>query len=180
MILTRHLLKLCLHRIHQAILCYLLHFERFHYLLIYGALRDDVKDHNRPAYLSLPPQSGIGLNVEFQAPRQTKPNEGAASGLQIQSMAGTRGMNQPDRDLLRVPFLYAVLVINSGVFYPNAPQSLRNTFKIMLVPVRDKNRFSLLGFDDVLKGVELVIVDNFSGAFIRINGAIRHLGELPT
>jgi hypothetical protein len=79
MILTRHLLKLCLYRIHQTILCYLLHFERFHYLLIYGSLRDDVKEHDSAAYLSLPPQPGIRLNIEFQTPRQTEPNKGAAS-----------------------------------------------------------------------------------------------------
>ena len=87
-------------------------------------------------------------------------------------------MDQAYRDLPPVPAVDIVLVIDLRVLDAKPAQPLRYTVKIMLEPVCNKERFSLLGFDDVFKRIQLSVVDNFGSSFVRINGTIRHLGEL--
>ena len=44
--------------------------------------------HHCSGALALPPQSGIGLLVEFQRPRQTEPDESGTTGLQVEPVTG--------------------------------------------------------------------------------------------
>jgi hypothetical protein len=53
-----------------------------------GAFGNDVLHHNRFGLLSLPPQTGIGLLIKLQRPRQPKPDDAGAAALKVEPMTG--------------------------------------------------------------------------------------------
>ena len=61
--------------------------EKFFRSQWYGVLGDDMVDGDHIG-LALPPKSGIRLLVQFQAPRQSKPDQDVSALLDIQSMSG--------------------------------------------------------------------------------------------
>ena len=59
-------------------------------------------DHIR---LPLPPESGIGLLIQFQAPCQSKPDQDVSTLLDVQTVSGRCRMDQGHRDIPSVPIL---------------------------------------------------------------------------
>ena len=55
--------------------------ERSHNALVDGVFGYDVVNDHGIGGLSLPPQAGVGLLVEFQRPGQPEPDEGRAACL---------------------------------------------------------------------------------------------------
>ena len=70
----------CTDSFNQTGLPHIFLFQSLHHILVMGIFGDDVMDHHG-VFLSLSPQSGIQLLVQFQRPRQAKPDNGAAALL---------------------------------------------------------------------------------------------------
>jgi len=70
---------------------------------INGALGQDVLDDNCLVLLPLAPEPGVGLLVQFQAPRQAKPDQCAAARLEVQAVPGGGGMDRRNGNLPGVP-----------------------------------------------------------------------------
>ena len=87
---------------HQGFLCHILLLKGCHHVFIDRILHDDVLDHDG-TLLALPIKPPITLLVELQGPNRGKPDEMAATGLEIEAMSGTGRVNQGYRDLSRIP-----------------------------------------------------------------------------
>ena len=104
--------------------------------------------------LSLPPQAGVGLFIEFQRPVQPEPYDGAAAVLQVQAVAGGSGLSNGDGDFPRVP----VLQIIGGFQFPHTiwilravfSETLLNAREVVLVGVHHQHRLSVRRFDEIL------------------------------
>ena len=68
-------------RIDESGLCFVFSAKSGHDPLVNGVLCDDVVDNHGIGFLTLPPQSAVGLLIEFQAPCKSKPNQRGTSGL---------------------------------------------------------------------------------------------------
>lgn len=100
--------------IDQCRLCMLLLGEDFHDAVINGALCDDVLHHYGFGDLTLPPETGYSLLIQFQTPGETEPHQRGAAGLKVESMSCRSRMDQRHRDFTFIPPADAVRVIQVG------------------------------------------------------------------
>ena len=130
-------------------------------------------DNHSPC-LSLPIEPRIGLLVEFQTPRQTKPDERRTAELKVESMSRTRWMNYGDWDVSRIPF-------RNVCTRPNLSngQSILDPLKVMAIPIRDEYGLSVRTLDKIFECIQFAVmqVDEFS--VLRIDGSVCHLEEFP-
>ena len=73
--------------IDQCRLGMLLLGEGFHDAVVNGTLCDDVLHHYGFGGLTLPPETGHSLLVEFQTPGKAEPHQRGAAGLKVESMS---------------------------------------------------------------------------------------------
>jgi len=93
-------------------------------------------------------------------------------------MTGRGGMYQCHGKLTIIPPLYAFGTVQLGVWDVELLQSLGDTDKIMLEPVRHQKRLVTGGFDDVLQRIELSVVNRDGATIVSINSAVCHLAQL--
>ena len=87
-------------------------------------------------------------------------------------------MYQCYRKLTIIPSFYAFGTVQLGVWDVELLQSLGDTDKIMLEPVRHQKRLVTGGFDDVLQRIELSVVNRDGATIVSINSAVCHLAQL--
>ena len=108
-------------------------------------------DDDRFGLLPLSPETGVGLLIQFQRPRHRVPDDGAAAGLEVQTVTCGRRLYQGDRDFALVP----VGDVGIGLDLP-AVEPLHNAVTLMFVPVSNQHRFAVLRFDQIFQCVQLV------------------------
>ena len=99
---------------------------------------------NRSGLLSLSPETGVCLLVQFQRPRHRVPDDGAASGLKVQTVTCGRWLYQGDRNLACIP----VGNVGIGLDFP-AVEPLHDGIPFMLVPVSNQGRLAVLCFQQI-------------------------------
>ena len=134
--------------------------QGFQDLLIDGPCSDDVLHDDGPGLLPLAVEPGDCLLIKLQRPGKAEPDQVVSSLLQVKSMAGRSRMDQAD---LEVPVIPAADVFIRGelcVFYPQGVQPFLDPCQVMLIPVSCLDRFSSCRFNNVLKGIQLPVVDH--------------------
>ena len=76
--------------------------ERGHDPFIDGDFCNDVVN-NDSVVLSLPPQSGVRLLIQFEGPGKAEPDERGTTVLQVESVPGRSRVDQANRKLALVP-----------------------------------------------------------------------------
>lgn len=94
----------CPYRFNQSGLPHIFISQGSHDVLVMGAFCYNVVDDHR-VFLSLPPKSCIQLLVQFQRPGQSKPDDGAATFLQVQTVAGRGWVYQSQRNFPCIPIV---------------------------------------------------------------------------
>ena len=100
--------------IDQCRLGMLLLGEGFHDAVINGTLCDDVLHHYGFGGLTLPPETGYSLLIQFQTPSQPEPHQRGAAGLKVESMSCRCRVDQRHRDFTVIPSADAGGVIQTG------------------------------------------------------------------
>src|SRR5699024_3267587 len=116
--------------------------------------------------------------VQLKAPGKTEPDEGRTARLKIKPMSGRSGVDQRDRDLTVVPSADTGGIVQLRELYTQFLQPLGYAREVMLEPVRRKHRLAVCRFDQILKGVELAVMDINDLAAVVIDRAVRHLTQL--
>ena len=73
------------------------------------ALCNDVLNHHSFSGLTLPPETGNGLLVQFQTPGESEPHQRGTAGLKVESMSCRSRVDQRHRDFTVVPPADALL-----------------------------------------------------------------------
>ena len=131
-----------LDRINKCGLSFIFFIERSHNLFVNRTGGYDVVNDYGFCLLSLSPQSGVGLLIQFQAPREPEPDQRGTTGLKVQAVSGRSGMNYRHRNIARVPVNNVL-----GSFYFPDGETLLNPLKVMFEPVRHEDRLAVGGFD---------------------------------
>ena len=93
--------------------------------------------------------------------------------MKIQAMPCTGRMEKRHGDVSPIPAGDGLVCIQSDTRH-----TLFDALCIMLEPIRHKKRLAVHALDDVLQGIELTVMDVQNGSIIRVDCAVRHLGEL--
>ena len=130
--------------------------------------------------LTLPPETGIGLLIQFKAPCQTKPDHDVSALLDVQTVSGRCRVDQSDRDLAGVP----VLDVTTGLAVLHGDlelfQMVDDALPVMLEPVCHQYRLTVGGFDQVFQCLQLVIMQNSRLAVFVIDRTIAHLQQFSS
>ena len=132
--------------------------------------------------LSLPPETRIGLLVEFKAPRQAIPNQDMSARLDVQAVASGCRVDQSHRKLSSVPELdiLGILDIPQGLteLISDGLQVLDDTLPVMLEPIVLNEPFYIFPVDDIDQSI--VVKRRSSGLDItNDNGYIKISKVLP-
>ena len=87
-------------------------------------------------------------------------------------------MNQADLHFARIPHADAAFRRYATIVYLQLFQTLDDSLQVMLVPVANQDR-ALRSLDNILKGIELAVMDMGHFSLIGINCTVCHLAELP-
>ena len=88
----------------QFFLRHILGCQRRQNIFVYRIFCNDMMDRDG-ILLPLPPEPSIRLLIQFQTPRQSKPDQDVPALLDIQAVSGRGRMNQGDINLSLVPVL---------------------------------------------------------------------------
>ena len=136
--------------------------EGFHDAVINGTLCDDVLHHYGFGGLTLPPETGYSLLIQFQTPSQPEPHQRGAAGLKVESMSCRCGVDQRHRDFTVIPSADAGGVIQAGERNMQLFQSFRNAGQVMLEPVSHQDNGVLYSLniayqkEDSKQAIELI------------------------
>ena len=134
------------HSSHQSGLGLFFLDQGFQDAFVNRILGDEMLNDNRFGLLPLPPQSGVGLLVEFQTPCQPKPHQHISACLQIQAMPGSGWVQQTNLQPSGIPVPDTVGGLDFLIGNIQFSQSLLNPLQIMLEPVCHQNGLAVGGF----------------------------------
>ena len=110
-------------------------------------------DHDR-TLLALPVKASVTLLVELQGPDCGKPDEMAATRLEIETMSGTCRVNQGYRDLAFIPSPDILGCINRFCVKPSL-----ELVPFELEPIGNQDRLPICCFDKVFQCLVLPVMD---------------------
>ena len=106
-------LQICFYCIDEGGLGFVFCLERGHDPFIDGAFCNNVMNDDG-VVLSLPPQSGVCLLIQFEGLGEAEPDERGTTVLQVESVPGRSRMDQANRKLASVPAGNTLRTVHSG------------------------------------------------------------------
>lgn len=137
MLISVHLFQPRFHCMKHCRLCFIFVFQSGHDFLVNGILYCQVLYHNGLSFLSLTPESCIGLLVEFQWPWNCMYTRWLYFRMNPANL-GHVLLQKCNRDLVMIPVTDVSIGFNlTGI------KSFYNTFTFVFIPVSNQDRISI-------------------------------------